>query len=158
MEMQPHSEPDVLPEHGVLLGVDFGTKRLGISISDRDQKFASPLHNQQRQGPQGDARFFRKIIEEFNPVGILVGLPVHMSGDESRKSREARAFGKWLQQTTGLPVGFHDERYTTALADGLLFQTDMSSRQRKAKRDKLAAQILLQNFLRSRNQQDPDAD
>ena len=157
MEMQPHSEPDVLPTHGVLLGVDFGTKRLGVSVCDRNQKFASPLQNQQRQGPNGDARFFRKIIEEFHPVGIVVGLPVHMSGDESKKSREARAFGQWLHQTTELPVGYFDERYTTALADGLLFQTDMTARQRKAKRDKLAAQILLQNFLNSRSATDTDA-
>lgn len=154
MEISPVNEPDSLPRTGVLLGIDYGTKRVGVSVCDREQRIASPLHNHQRQGIQGDARFFRGVVDEFRPVGLVVGLPVHMSGDESQKSREARSFGKWLQDTTGLPIAFHDERFTSAHAESLLLQTEMTKKQRKARMDKLAAQILLQNFLDARRTSD----
>ncbi len=100
------TEPAPLPLCGVLVGIDYGTKRVGVSVSDRDQKFSSPLHNYQRQGEQPDARFFRKLVEEYRPIGFVVGLPLHLSGDESEKSKEARKYAAWLTQLTGLPHNF----------------------------------------------------
>ena len=79
---------------------------------------------------------------------LVVGLPVHMlSGEEGEKAREARAFGEWASDVTELPVAFHDERLTTASAELLLMEAGFSKQQRKARLDKLAAQIMLQSYL-----------
>lgn len=141
------SRPSELPAFGVLLGIDYGTKRVGVAVSDREQKFSSPLHNLDRQGIQADARYFRRLTEEYRPVGIVVGLPIHLSGDESDKSREARRYADWLASVTGLPVAFQDERFTSFQAERLLLEAELTKKKRKARIDKLAAQILLQTYL-----------
>jgi putative Holliday junction resolvase len=141
------TEPAALPLSGVLVGIDYGTKRVGVSVSDRDQKFSSPLHNYQRQGEQSDSRFFRKLVEEYRPIGFVVGLPLHLSGDESEKSKEARKYAAWLTQLTSLPHNFQDERFSSFHAETLLQNAELSKQKRKDRIDKLAAQILLQSFL-----------
>ena len=98
-----------------------------------------------------DERFFRKVVEEYRPVGLVVGLPIHLSGDESEKSREARQYAKWLSNVTGLPFTFQDERFTSFQAEKLLMAAEMSKKKRKERMDKLAAQILLQSFLDARS-------
>jgi putative holliday junction resolvase len=140
----------VVPYPGVLFGIDYGTKRVGVAVSDRDQRFSSPLDNHDRQGPHGDQRWFCKLVEEYRPVGLVVGLPIHMSGDESRKSQEARTFAAWLSSCSGLPYQFQDERLSSFQAEQLLLQAEFTKKQRKARMDKLAAQILLQMFLQKR--------
>ena len=155
---EPISDPDAVtavptqnvPTAGVLLGIDYGTKRVGVAVSDRDQRFSSPLHNHDRHGLHVDERFFRKVVEEYNPVGLVVGLPIHLSGDESEKSKEARKFAKWLTTITGLPHTFQDERFSSFHAEKLLMAAEMSAKKRKERMDKLAAQILLQAFLDAR--------
>ena len=142
-----------LPHAGVLLGIDYGTKRIGVAVSDRDQKFSSPLYNHQRQGTQGDTRFFRTLVEEYRPVGMVIGLPIHLSGDESEKSREARKFADWLSSVVGLPYCFQDERFSSFQAECLMTDAALTKKQRKDRIDKIAAQILLQNFLESRRVQ-----
>ena len=142
-----HTGATELPDAGVLLGIDYGTKRIGVAVSDRDQKFSSPLYNHQRQG---DTRFFRTLAEEYRPVGMVIGLPIHLSGDESEKSREARKFADWLSSVTGLPYCFQDERFSSFQAECLMTDAALTKKQRKDRIDKIAAQILLQNFLESR--------
>jgi len=139
-----------VPASGVLLGIDYGTRRVGVAVSDRDQRFSSPLHNHDRHGVQVDERFFRKVVEEYRPVGLVVGLPIHLSGDESEKSREARKFAEWLGAVTGLPYTFQDERFTSFQAEKLLLAAELSKKKRKERMDKLSAQILLQTFLDTR--------
>ncbi len=139
-----------LPPEGVLLGIDYGTKRVGVAVSDMYQKYASPLFNHQRQGKQADERFFRKLIPEYRPVGLVVGLPIHLSGDESEKSAEARRFAAWLSSVMSLPVAFQDERFSSFQAEQLLLQAEFSKKKRKERMDKVAAQILLQTFLDAR--------
>lgn len=136
-----------VPRQGRLLGLDYGTKRLGIAVSDPDQKIAGAVENYNRQNPQVDAKHLRKVAEEYEAVGLVVGLPVHMSGDEGGKAREAREFGNWISEATGLPVCWWDERYSSAIAEMYLLQGDLSKKKRKARLDKLAAQIMLQSFL-----------
>ena len=139
-----------LPLEGVLLGIDYGTKRVGVAVSDMYQKYASPLFNHQRQGKQADEQFFRKLIPEYRPVGLVVGLPIHLSGDESEKSAEARRFAAWLSRVMSLPVAFQDERFSSFQAEQLLLQAEFSKKKRKERMDKVAAQILLQTFLDAR--------
>lgn len=142
------------PTEGRLVGVDYGTVRIGLALSDPGQSLASPLETYTRQNPDEDARRFRRLVEDEEAVGFVVGLPVYNSGDESPKSREARAFGKWLAETTELPVRFYDERYTTAHAEQILAFSGATSKKRKKNRDKLAAQILLSAYLESTRRPD----
>jgi len=132
---------------GRLAGIDFGTVRIGIAITDPNRSLASPLDNYNRQGDQADARYFRQLVEAERIVTFVVGLPVHLDGHESQKSIEARAFGSWLTETTGVPVVYFDERFTTAEAEQLLGGAELTKKQRKARLDKLAAQIMLSAYL-----------
>ncbi len=143
-------EPSELPASGVLIGIDYGTKRVGVAVSDRDQRFSSPLHNLDRQGTEADERYFRRLTEEYRPVGMVIGLPIHLSGDESEKSVEARRYADWLSGVTRLPFTFQDERFTSFQAERLLREAELTKKKRKARIDKLAAQILLQTFLDAR--------
>lgn len=132
---------------GRLAGIDYGTVRIGIAITDADQRFASPLENYTRRGELADTKFFQQLAKEERIVGFVVGLPVHLDGHESQKSIEARKFGAWLQQITSVPVVFFDERFTSAEAEQLLESAEFTKKQRKARLDKLAAQILLSAYL-----------
>ena len=138
-----------LPREGRLVGVDFGAVRIGIAISDARQTLASPLDNYTRRSKDQDAEYFRKLVSEETLVGFVVGLPVHMSGDESQKSQAARAWGKWLADVTGLPVDFYDERYSSAIANDLLAFGQLTKKQRQRRRDMLAAQVILASYLES---------
>lgn len=139
--------PDGVPRTGRLLGLDYGTKRVGIALSTPEQNLASPLENYTRFGPDTDAAFLRELVAEYRVVGLVVGLPVHMSGDEGEKAREAREYGRWAAAATGLPVAWWDERYTTLLAEEALISAGLSRKKREQRLDKLAAQIMLQAFL-----------
>jgi putative Holliday junction resolvase len=135
---------------GRLLGIDFGTVRVGIAVSDSEQFIASPLSVYRRVDSEKDALHFRKLVISEEVVGFVVGLPIHMSGDEGQKAKEARAFGAWLAETTGLDGEYWDERYTTVDADEFMIAAGLTPKQRNERRDKVAAQILLQAYLDSR--------
>ncbi|WP_437205897.1 Holliday junction resolvase RuvX [Planctomicrobium sp. SH664] len=139
--------PDDFPRFGTLLGIDYGTKRIGLAISTPDQTIASPLEIYTVRNPQLDTRYFRELFENYRAKGLVVGLPIHISGESSQKSREAQAFGNWLATLSGLPVAYWDERYTSAAAEDYLLNAELSSKQRKRRVDMVAAQIFLQAFL-----------
>lgn len=142
------SEQTAFPA-GRLAGIDYGTVRVGIAVTDARRTLASPHEIYQRRDAAADARFFQALARDEKLVGFVVGLPIHLDGRESEKSREARSFGQWLAQTTGLPVTFFDERFTTAEANQFLGAARLTKKQRAARRDKLAAQILLSAYLES---------
>lgn len=142
--MNSHSE-----RRGRIAGIDYGTVRLGIAITDVARKMASPYENYTRCDADRDAVRLRQLVEEEQVTMFVVGLPVHVSGNESQKSFEARQFGAWIQEQTGCDVVFFDERYSSKLAEELLKDADLTSKQRKKRRDMLAAQILLQGYLES---------
>jgi putative Holliday junction resolvase len=145
-----------LPREGRLAGIDYGTVRIGVSVSDPSQSLASPLENYTRRSPELDARWLQKLAAEERIVGFVVGLPVHTTGLESQKSTEARKFAAWITELTGLPVELFDERYTSVHAEQLLLEAGFTKKRRKERLDKLAAQILLTAYLESsRNQQPP---
>lgn len=132
---------------GRLLGIDYGRRRLGIALSDPTQNIASPLVTYAARGSALDARYFQSLVTEHEAVGLVIGLPVHLSGEESPMAAEARQFGAWLAEITGLPVNFWDERYTSVQAEHYLKEAAATPQQRRARRDRLAAQILLQAYL-----------
>ena len=142
---------DVLPEErsGRIAGIDFGTVRIGIALSDPRRTIASPHENYTRRSRQQDAAHFRQLVAEEEVTLLVVGLPVHLDGGESHKSLEARQFGKWLAEVTGVPVELFDERFTTTEAEGYLLSSGMTKKRRKKRMDMVAAQIMLAAYLES---------
>jgi putative pre-16S rRNA nuclease len=130
-----------------LLGVDYGTVRVGLAVSDADRVIASPLEIRERQGDARDAEFFRQLVEREHIGGIVVGLPLHTTGREGVKAREARDLGDWLRAVTALPLVFADERFSTTFAESALWDAGLTHKKRKKRRDAVAAQIMLQAFL-----------
>ena len=134
---------------GRIAGIDFGTVRIGIAISDVSRTIASPHDNYSRGGEPADRAYFKRLVDREQIALFVVGLPVHLDGRESRKSEEARRFGAWLAEATGVVVQFFDERFTTHEAEAVLAQAQLTKKQRKARLDKLAAQIMLTAYLES---------
>ena len=151
------SKPDVphpdsvapLPSSGRIAGIDFGTVRMGVAISDPSQTWSSPLETYQVRNPEADAQFFQSLAERESLVGWVVGLPLHTSGQPSKKSNQAVKFGQWIAKATELPVNWIDERFTTAAAREMLNASSMSGKKKKASLDKIAAQVILSTYLES---------
>jgi putative pre-16S rRNA nuclease len=135
------------PPKGRLLGVDYGSVRVGLAVSDQERRIASPLATYTRRSPELDAAYFRSLAQSEEIAAIILGLPVHTDGREGMKAKEAREFGKWLTRVTGLIVIFRDERFTTVEAEEALWSAGLTHKQRQARRDRVAAQMLLQGYL-----------
>ena len=136
-----------VPTEGALFGIDFGTKRIGIAISNPEQTISMPLENYTLRKPDLDEEWLRQLARGYGVRGLVVGLPVHMSGDEGGKAKQAREFGHRVAEVTGLPVAWWDERYSSSVADMRMDQAGVSKKRRKSQRDQLAAQVILQSFL-----------
>jgi putative Holliday junction resolvase len=132
-----------------IAGIDFGTVRIGIALADTTLGIAGAFATYTLRGNAADARYFRDLVTSEGIERLVVGLPVHSSGSESQKSVEARAFGAWLAEETQTPVEFFDERYTSTEAESLLQSAKLTKKRRKARRDQLAAQIMLSAYLES---------
>ncbi|MFO1065121.1 MAG: Holliday junction resolvase RuvX [Pirellulales bacterium] len=139
-----------LPEAGRILGIDYGTVRVGLAISDPSQRWVTPLDTYNRRNDAHDLKYFSDLCERESIVGIVIGLPIHSDGKESQKSREVRDFRLWLARCTDAPCVFQDERFTTAEAKRLLVDTGLSFAQRKKRIDRLAAHLILEHYLESR--------
>jgi len=132
---------------GRLLGVDTGSVRVGLAVSDPERKIASPLETYRRRDQAQEARYFQRLVQHEDIAALVVGLPVHTDGREGVKAAEARQYAAWLTEVTGLPVVFWDERFTTVEAESHLWSAGLTHKQRKERRDRVAAQILLQSYL-----------
>lgn len=130
-----------------LLAIDPGKVRLGLAVSDADRRIASPLATWTRRDAEQDLRYLLKVIEEEEVGGLVVGLPVHLSGREGVQARSAREFASVLARRCGLPCVLYDERFTTKEAEAALWDAGLTHKRRKARRDQVAAQILLQTYL-----------
>jgi putative Holliday junction resolvase len=137
------------PDQGRLLGLDYGTRRIGVAVSTPEQSIASALVIIERTNAAADADKLRKLATEHRIVGLIVGLPVLLSGAEGESARHAREFGEWAAAATGLPVKFWDETFSSALADDIIREAGMNKKQAKERRDMLAAQAFLQSYLDS---------
>ncbi|MEE9178562.1 MAG: Holliday junction resolvase RuvX [Acidimicrobiia bacterium] len=126
------------------LGVDYGTKRVGLAISDGVGLTARPLEVVPRNIV---VERVRELDEEYTIKMVIVGLPTGLSGEEGVSAVGARALGKELLAATGIPVDYLDERFTSKLAEDVLLQSGMKRRQRRETVDKVAAAIILQDYL-----------
>jgi len=138
------------PTTGRLLGVDPGRVRIGLAVCERDQQLAFPLETVQVSSPQANAQYFAKVVKREEIVGLVVGLPLHMDGQEGDQAQKARLWGAQLATWVSRPVTFWDERCTSHAAEGLLWDAGLTHQQRKARQDALAAALLLQSFLDAR--------
>ncbi len=135
-----------------LLGLDLGEKTIGLAISDRDFKVASPLETLRRAKFTQDAAALVEICAGRRVGGLVLGLPINMDGSEGPRCQSVRQFARNLEQVAGLdfPVAFWDERLSTAAVERLLVQeADMSRRRRAQVVDKMAAAYILQGALDS---------
>ena len=138
----------VMPRY---LGIDYGTKRIGLAISDPDGRMASPLSIvPARSDLQGNARAVMAAAEGYEADEIVVGLPTNMDDTEGPQAKLTREFGRALGRVSGLPVHYWDERLSTFAADALIRPAEMTRMQRRRRRDAVAAQLILQAFLDAR--------
>lgn len=131
---------------GRLLGVDFGTKRIGLALSDETRTLASPLGVVQG-GEKALCREIEALCQSETIDAIVLGLPLNMDGSEGPKALETRALAARLGRRLQMPVELFDERLTTVQASDLLRDTRLSAAQRRARIDQVAAQVILQGYL-----------
>lgn len=130
----------------VLLGLDYGRKRIGIAIST-PLGTVHPRPRLERTTLEEDLAALRALLEETGAEALVIGLPHHMDGKTSDMEREVRTFATALAAACGRPVFGSDERLTTEAADSALRQTAKHWRDRKARRDSAAACIVLQDYM-----------
>jgi putative holliday junction resolvase len=138
---------DPLPPAGKLLGLDLGTKTIGVAISDGMRYSATPLETIRRTKFTEDANRLLELIKENNAVGLVLGLPLNMDGSEGPRVQSTRAFARNLAQKTDLPIAFWDERLSTAAVTRTLLEADVRRDKRAEVVDKLAASYILQGAL-----------
>ena len=134
---------------GRILALDLGKKRIGLALSDELGLTAQGLETLEREGRRDDIDFLRRLSVENNVRLILIGDPMHMSGEQSRQSEYTREFARQLEYKTGLPIRFWDERWTSREAERTLRGTGIGRGERKPTIDRLSAVLLLQSYLDS---------
>lgn len=136
-----------LPPMHALMGLDLGTKTIGVAVSDRIGAVATPLETVKRKKFSADAARLLEIIKERDISGILLGLPRNMDGSEGPRCQSTRAFARNLGQLTDLPISFWDERLSTVAAEKALLEADTTRKRRAEVIDHVAASYILQGAL-----------
>jgi putative Holliday junction resolvase len=135
-----------------VLGVDLGSKRIGIAVSDRSGTIASPLTVIQRSGSVArDHQAIAKLVAEEEAEAVVVGLPLNMNGSAGPAAQAAVKEAKALATVVGVPVHTSDERRTTVTADRAMMEAGMNAQARRKVVDKVAAAVLLQHWLDGRD-------
>ena len=137
-----------------MVGIDYGTVRIGLAICDPTRHWVNPLTTYNRRTERLDADYFKQVVSREGVAGWVIGLPIHCDGQESQKSAEVRAFATWLQALTGLPYRFVDERFSTAMATRLLRPAELTRKKTKANIDRVAAMVILESFLEAKRHLD----
>ena len=135
---------DALPDGGVLLALDLGTKTIGTALCDAGWRFAGAGKTLPRGKFARDREALGAVIRERRVVGVVVGLPRNMDGSEGPRAQASRAYARNLSAALGLPILLWDERWSTASAERALIEQDMSRAKRKARIDSHAAAVILQ--------------
>ena len=135
------------PATGSILAFDFGTKRIGVAVGERATRIAHPLATISKD--DSDARFaaIKALVDDWKPSRLVVGLPLHADGSPHGTTARAQRFARQLEGRFGIPVTLFDERFTTQAAATALSEGRVRVRERKAVRDRVAAQLILQAYL-----------
>ncbi len=135
-----------IPE-GRLLGLDYGSRRIGVAVSDPLGITAQPLPPIRRESDEKDIEAIAATVRQYEVAGVVLGLPLHLDGGEGTQAKKAIRFGEKIRERLGLPVETWDERLTTAQAERHLIESGVSRGKRKEVRDSLAAVFILQGVL-----------
>ena len=137
----------LLPERGALIGLDLGSKTIGVAASDPERRLATGDETIARKKFADDAQRILALAAERKAVGIVLGLPINMDGSEGPRAQSTRAFARNLATLTALPIALWDERLSTAAVERELIAADVSRAKRKAVIDQHAAAFILQGAL-----------
>jgi putative Holliday junction resolvase len=137
----------LLPARGALIGLDLGTKTVGVATSDPDRRLATAVETVARKTFTADAARILALAAERKAAGFVLGLPVNMDGTEGPRAQSTRAFARNLAKLTELPIALWDERLSTAAVERELIAADVSRSKRKAVVDQHAAVFILQGAL-----------
>lgn len=137
----------VLPKNRRLIGLDLGTKTIGLALSDLGLGIASPMETIRRKKFTIDAEALLAICAKQEVGGMVLGLPLNMDGSEGPRAQATRAFCRNLSQKTDIPITYWDERLSTAAVTRTLLEADSSRARRAEVVDKMAAGYILQGFL-----------
>lgn len=136
-----------LPARGALIGLDLGTKTIGVATSDPDRRLATAVETIARKTFTADAKRIIGLAAERAAVGFVLGLPINMNGSEGPRAQSTRAFARNLAKLTELPIALWDERLSTAAVERELIDADVSRKRRAAVIDQHAAVFILQGAL-----------
>ena len=134
---------------GRILGLDVGSRRIGMAVSDLLGITAQGLDTVQRKNKRCDFEQLQRVIKQYHVRSIVVGLPLRMSGAEGTQSEKMRVFAEELRKKFGLPVHLWDERLTSAEANRFLRETDLSIEKRGKAVDRMAAMLILQGWMQA---------
>jgi putative holliday junction resolvase len=137
----------LLPARGALIGLDLGTKTIGVATSDPDRRLATAVETIARTTFTVDAARILALAAERKATGFVLGLPINMDGSEGPRAQSTRAFARNLEKLTALPIALWDERLSTAAVERELIAADASRNRRKAVIDQHAAVFILQGAL-----------
>ncbi len=146
----PNDPSDSTKLHPRVLGLDVGSKTIGMAISDPLGITAQGLQTLRRKNKRTDMGHLKEILHKYEVVEIVVGLPLRMSGMEGTQSEKMRLFAEDLRKASGLPVHLWDERLTSAEANRVLRDSEMSIKRRGEVVDRLAAVLILQSWMEAR--------
>ena len=135
------------PPRGVLIGIDLGTKTIGVAGSDPDRRLATGNETIARKNFSTDANRLLALAAERSAVGFVLGLPINLDGSEGPRAQSTRAVARNLGKLTDLPIAFWDERLSTAAVERQLIEADVSRNKRAAVIDQHAAAFILQGAL-----------
>ena len=139
---------DALPRNARLMGLDLGSKTIGLALSDAGLAIASPLETLKRKKFTADALELKRLIDEHNVGGLVLGLPINMDGTEGPRCQSTRQFAANLLEKFDMPIAFQDERLSTAAVERVLIdEADMTRKRRGEVVDKMAAAWILQGAL-----------
>lgn len=137
----------LLPARGGLIGLDLGTKTIGVAVSDPDRKLATGVETVARKNFTTDAKRVLALAHERSATGFVLGLPINMDGSEGPRAQSTRAFARNFAKLTDLPIALWDERLSTAAVERGLIEADMSRARRAEVIDQHAATFILQGAL-----------
>lgn len=144
-------------KHQTFLGFDYGEKHIGVAVGSTHSRTAQALTVLHSGKGSPDWHRISALIEEWRPEAMVVGLPFNMDGSASAMTRAARRFGDQLKDRYNLAVHMVDERLSSRIAKGILFEAGVPPKRHKQKLDKLAAQTILQAFLNDHASDKPES-
>jgi len=141
-----------------ILALDVGTKTIGVAVSDELRIAAHGVTTIKRTELKRDLDAIGRLINHYNPSEVLIGVPYNSDGTVSKRGEGILEFAEKIKEKFSLPLGFWDESFSTVSAENILLEADLSRKKRKRVIDKMAAVIILQDYLRSRENVEPQTD